>query len=399
MADDNDGDEFEFEYTKITKTTRTVNQRRLSERQNSTETPVEQPKLKMLYGRDLKEYENVDVESLLAQLSTEELEQLSEEVDPDDNLLPPSQRCKDQTAKTATGPLNRKKLLTFLTKFAQEQEDWPELKQFQPGVKRGKIWSPKESEINNSSDSNEKIILDLEDGTEDALDDATEADLVDLAGILGLHSMLNQDQFHNSILNKGQRIGDKFESIVKASVPKRMPFEPDNQTDPEKTARQVIDNDPNLKELNWNNIKFIPRETFKKMFEGLKSNTHLQTLHLSNTGLTDGPAEKLVEALKENQTLRTISLESNYLSGPMLRTLIQALLVKQRILEFRAANQRPIIMGNRIEMEIAKAVEQNKTLLRLGLCFDVPCARQKITDHLQQNNDNVRLKRIGSYEG
>jgi tropomodulin len=391
-----DGDEFEFEYTKITKTTRTINQRRLSERKNSQEK-IEQPKLKMLYGRDLKEYENVNVEDLLNQLSADELEQLSCEVDPDDNLLPASQRCKDQTTKSPTGPINRKKLLNFLTKFAQEQEDWPELKQFQPGVKNGKIWVPKEPEKNNTSD--EKIIVDIEDDADRALNDASEADLVDLAGILGLHSMLNQDQFHNSILNKGQKIGDKFESIVKANVPKKLPLEPDNSTDPEKTSKQVIANDPQLKELNWNNIKFIPRETFKKLFEGLKTNTNLQILHLSNTGLTDGPAEKLVEALKENTTLKTISVESNYLSGPMLRQLIQALLTKQKVLEFRASNQRPQIMGNRIEMDIAKAVQQNKSLLRLGLSFDVPDARLKVTDHLQQNNDNVRLKRIGSFDG
>ena len=121
----------------ITKTTRTINQRRLSN-QNSVEQP-EQPKLKMLYGRDLKEYDNVDVENLLSQLTNEELEALSEEVDPDDNLLPPSQRCKDQTTKTPTGPLNRKKLITFLTDYAKQQEDWPELKPFQSGVNRGKI--------------------------------------------------------------------------------------------------------------------------------------------------------------------------------------------------------------------------------------------------------------------
>ena len=153
----------------------------------------------------------------------------------------------------------------------------------------GKIWTPKEPEDNNASD--EKIILHLEDSSEQALDAASEADLVDLAGILGLHSMLNQDQFHNSILNKGQRLGDKFESIVKAAVPKKLPFEPDNTTDPEKTCKQVCANDPNLTELNWNNIKFVPRETFKRMFEGLKTNTNLRTLHMSNTGLTDGPAE------------------------------------------------------------------------------------------------------------
>lgn len=114
-----------------------TNQRRLSDRSNSIEAPAEQPKTKLFYGKELKHYENLDVENLLSQLSAEELEQLSEEVDPDDNLLPASQRCKDQTTKTATGPINRKKLLTFLTKFAAEQEDWPELKPFQQGQKRG----------------------------------------------------------------------------------------------------------------------------------------------------------------------------------------------------------------------------------------------------------------------
>lgn len=36
-----------------------------------------------LYGRDLAEYENMDVDDLLAQLTPEELDILSREVDPD----------------------------------------------------------------------------------------------------------------------------------------------------------------------------------------------------------------------------------------------------------------------------------------------------------------------------
>lgn len=36
-----------------------------------------------LYGKDLSEYENMDVDELLAQLSQEELEMLSRDVDPD----------------------------------------------------------------------------------------------------------------------------------------------------------------------------------------------------------------------------------------------------------------------------------------------------------------------------
>lgn len=38
---------------------------------------------KKLYGKDLKEFDDVDVDDLLTQLSAEELEILSKEVDPD----------------------------------------------------------------------------------------------------------------------------------------------------------------------------------------------------------------------------------------------------------------------------------------------------------------------------
>lgn len=155
----------------------------------------------------------------------------------------------------------------------------------------GKVWIPKPKE--HGGDLNEKILLDLDDGEGEALDEATEADLVDLAGILGLHSMLNQDQYHSAILNKGQQPAtDKFESIVKASVPKKLPpMLPDNNVNPEESAKLVVANDPSTTNVNWNNIKYIPRDTFKKMFNALKTNTTLTELNLCNTGLTDGPAE------------------------------------------------------------------------------------------------------------
>ncbi len=38
---------------------------------------------KKLYGRDLSEYDNMDVDDLLSQLTPEELDILSREVDPD----------------------------------------------------------------------------------------------------------------------------------------------------------------------------------------------------------------------------------------------------------------------------------------------------------------------------
>lgn len=48
---------------------------------------------RMLYGKDLSEYEHMDVDELLTHLSPEELEILSKDVDPDvkdDSLLVPN---------------------------------------------------------------------------------------------------------------------------------------------------------------------------------------------------------------------------------------------------------------------------------------------------------------------
>lgn len=103
--------------------------------------------------------------------------------------------------------------------------------------------------------------------------------------------MLNQDQYEASILNKGQGIGAKFESIVKATQPKRFPSLPPNNTDVARTAEQVYNNDSTLTDLNWNNIKAISKEQLIKLFEGLKNNTSLKTLTLTNIGLTDNACE------------------------------------------------------------------------------------------------------------
>lgn len=41
-----------------------------------------------------------------------------------------------------------------------------------------------------------------------------------IAAILGFHSMMNQDQYHASLLNKGQPVGLGWDGITKATKPK-----------------------------------------------------------------------------------------------------------------------------------------------------------------------------------
>lgn len=76
-----------------------------------------------------------------------------------------------------------------------------------------------------------------------------------IAAILGFHSMMNQDQYHASLLNKGQPVGLGWDGITKASKQKVFPVDPPNMTDPDETLKKVQDDDPKLIDLNWNNIK------------------------------------------------------------------------------------------------------------------------------------------------
>lgn len=345
--------------------------------------------------QDMRRYADMDIDELLSQLSPREIEQLSLMVDPDDSMIPPSERCNYRTNKEPTGPLNRQKLLKFLEQYAKEQDDVPEVLAYTAGMKRGRVYvAPLPAKVIDENDSI-LIELDLEEDSKQALMNANQSDLVDLAAILGLHSMLSQDQYHASIQNKGQMVGATFESLVKASMPKHLPLLPDNDTSPSKSAQKVLNDDEDMVQLNWNNIKAIKRDDFKMLFDGLRRNTHLKTLSLANTNLTDSTAEYLVEAIRQNKHLKVLNVESNYISGNMLRNLFEASNATQSITELRAANQRPSILGNKIEMELARLIELNKTLLSVGIHLDFADARVRVARHLQQNLDRIRKQRMG----
>ena len=168
-----------------------------------------------LYGRELNQYDDKDIEKLLSNLSTDELTELNNDFDPDNSFLPPSQRCRDQTEKKPTGPYQREKLLDYLEDKAKNEKDWEEVVPFCPGFKRGKVYEINDEDKKSGGNSEDvgkggmqmPIELDIDDDdetVEKALDTAPERDLVDLAGILGMHNVLNQPQYYNALKGKGQ---------------------------------------------------------------------------------------------------------------------------------------------------------------------------------------------------
>nr|CAD7409616.1 unnamed protein product [Timema cristinae] len=65
-------------------------------------------------------------------------------------------------------------------------------------------------------------------------------------------------------------------------------------------------------------------------------------------------------------------------------------------------SSRSTVLGNKIEMEITSLVEQNPTLLRLGLHLEYNDARHRIAMHLQRNIDRSMQRQsllTGGLEG
>ncbi|XP_014786736.1 tropomodulin-2 isoform X1 [Octopus bimaculoides] len=327
------------------------------------------------------------LDELLKTLSAEEVEELNGDFDPDNSLLPPSQRCRDQTSKLPTGPLNRKKLLAFLEKKAKEEKDWEEAKPY-TGEKKGKIYVPKEPpKIEN--------IVDEEVQTEwdDILSKATEEELVDLAAVLGFHGMLNQVQYNASIEDK--EIVGGFAGVAKAEDLRVFEELAPNTTNYEESLKRLKDNDPKLKHLNLNNIKGIPKEKLIEIVGTLKTNTHLEIFEMASVDATDFVAKALGEALKDNKTLQILNVESNFISGESIVEILNGIDSHKALKELRVENQKPSLLGNKVEMAITKLVEANDTLLRFGIWFEYPDARVRVQEKIQKNNDLLRQARVG----
>lgn len=132
------------------------------------------------YRQELEKYRDIDEDKILRELSPEELAQLDAELaemDPENVLLPAGLRQRDQTQKSPTGPLDRDALLQHLEKQALEAEERQDLVPF-TGEKKGKPFVPKGP----GPELPQEEQVTLEPELEEALANATDAEMCDIAG-------------------------------------------------------------------------------------------------------------------------------------------------------------------------------------------------------------------------
>ena len=115
---------------------------------------------------------------------------------------------------------------------------------------------------------------------------------------------------------------------------------------------------------------------------------------MANTNLTDWAAANLCHTLECNKSIESLNIESNNVTPQTLAKLFNSLNVQESVTELKAMNQAAQVLGNKVEMSIAQAVENNKTLLKVGLQFEYNDCQNRVAVACQKNMDRVRLKRI-----
>uniref|UniRef100_A0A8C3GFI8 Tropomodulin 4 n=1 Tax=Cairina moschata TaxID=8855 RepID=A0A8C3GFI8_CAIMO len=342
------------------------------------------------YRQELEKYRDIDEDKILRELSAEELEQLDMELlemDPENVLLPAGLRQRDQTQKSPTGPLDREALLQHLEKQALEAGEREDLVPF-TGEKKGKPFVPK----NPKREIPREEQITLEPELEEALANATEAEMCDIAAILGMYTLMSNKQYYDAICSGTISNTEGINSVVKPDTYKPVPDEPPNPTNVEETLRQIQANDGALEDVNLNNIKDIPISTLKAICEAMKTNTHVKKLSLVATRSNDPVATAVAEMLTENKTLQSLNIESNFITSAGMMSIIKAMYQNSTLSELKVDNQCQRL-GDTVEMEMATMLEQCPSVVRFGYHFTQQGPRARAAIAITRNNELRRKQK------
>ncbi|NWR57478.1 TMOD1 protein, partial [Bucorvus abyssinicus] len=346
----------------------------------------------MSYRKELEKYRDLDEDKILGALTEEELRKLEnelEELDPDNALLPAGLRQRDQTQKPPTGPFKREELMAHLEKQAKDVKDREDLVPF-TGEKRGMVIFCATLSVFTSC---MRPFLALEPAITQVM-----SPFSSFVAILGMHTLMSNQQYYEALGSSTIVNTEGLNSVIKPTQYKPVPDEEPNSTDVEETLKRIQNNDPDLEEVNLNNIMNIPIPTLKAFAEALKNNSYVKKFSIVGTRSNDPVAFALAEMLKVNNTLRSLNVESNFISGSGILAIIEALQGNTSLVELRIDNQSQPL-GNKVEMEIANMLEKNTSLLKFGYHFTQQGPRLRASNAMMNNNDLVRKRRLAELNG
>ncbi|XP_051483884.1 leiomodin-3 [Apus apus] len=382
--------------------------------------------------------EDIDEDEILANLSPEELKELQCEMEvmAPDPQVPTGMIQKDQTEKPPTGSFDHRSLVDYLywqkaSRRMLEDERVPvtllpsersaeEEQEGKAGGSReaasGRVpgAEAKERHYKNEhfSNSGAQHGETNKNGSDREREEEKEAEKKDEdeTESEGKETYTKANHLSDQISKKpgtepGQvteKPNENEKKISKLNIPKKLALDTSfmkisarpsgNQTNLEESLEKVRKNNPDMKELNLNNIENVPKEMLIDFVNAMKKNKNIKTFSLANVGADDNVAFAVANMLRENRSITTLNIDSNFISGKGIVAIMRCLQYNETLTELRFHNQRSML-GHQAEMEIARLLKANSTLLKMGYHFELPGPRMVVTNLLSRNLDKQRQKR------
>ncbi|NXM53164.1 LMOD3 protein, partial [Illadopsis cleaveri] len=391
--------------------------------------------------------EDIDEDEILANLSPEELKELQSEMEvmAPDPEVPTGMIQRDQTEKPPTGSFDHRSLVDYLywqkasrrmledervpvtllpseRSAAEEMEGEASRSGEVPGGRmpgtEGKERHYQNEHVSESrtqpgetkKDGSDKERVVEEDEKEEAEEEEEEEEEESETEFETKENYTNENSHGNQISQKpGTEPGEIKEKpkenekkISKLNIPQKLALDTSfmkisarpsgNQTNLEDSLEKVRKNNPDVKELNLNNIENVPKEMLIDFVNAMKKNKNVKTFSLANVGADDNVAFALANMLRENRSITTLNIDSNFISGKGIVAIMRCLQYNETLTELRFHNQRGLL-GHQAEMEIARLLKANTTLLKMGYHFELPGPRMVVTNLLSRNLDKQRQKR------
>ncbi|NXX62741.1 LMOD3 protein, partial [Scopus umbretta] len=394
--------------------------------------------------------EDIDEDEILANLSPEELKELQCEMEvmAPDPEVPTGMIQRDQTEKPPTGSFDHRSLVDYLywqkaSRRMLEDERVPVTllpsERSAAEEAEGKAGSSGEADggrvpgadgkekhyrnehVSNSgthfgetkkggSDKGREEEEEEEAEEEEEEDDEEEEEEEDESELETKETYTSENRHSDQISKKPdtesgeitEKPNENEKKISKLNIPKKLALDTSfmklsarpsgNQTNLEESLEKVRKNNPDVKELNLNNIENIPKEMLIDFVNAMKKNKNIKTFSLANVGADDNVAFALANMLRENRSITTLNIDSNFISGKGIVAIMRCLQYNETLTELRFHNQRSML-GHQAEMEIARLLKANATLLKMGYHFELPGPRMVVTNLLSRNLDKQRQKR------
>ncbi|KAK3518978.1 hypothetical protein QTP70_016140 [Hemibagrus guttatus] len=402
-----------------------------------------------------EDQEDIDEDVILAGLSAEELQELQNEMEviAPDERVPVGMRQKDQTDKPPTGSFDHRSLVDYLywereSKRLLEEERIPttllpsqkkmeeELKEDNKNIETEYVYEDirEDTKILDGKEVTAEVIeevkdkvVDVEIGENDQKPIKTEpqdssitmfansqpavsqedretdkAELNEEESTIAKIKQIDEIQYtpvssvyENWVPKKEERVISKLK-IPKLALGdgliKKTARPSGNDTNLESTLDKIRNHNSSITDINLNNIENLPKEMLLDFIEALKKNKHVKTFSIANTGADESVAFSLANMLRENKSITTLNIESNFITGKGIIAIMRCLQFNETLTELRFHNQRHML-GHHAEMEVARLLKANNTLLKIGYHFELPGPRMVVTNLLTRNLDRQRQQR------